>query len=77
MAYYTQHQTGSIVERLLAGSAFALERAAARYAHYRVYSESLSELRALSDRELEDIGLHRSSLKTIARQAADRSVTLK
>ena len=77
MAYYTQSQTDSIIERLLAGSAFMLDRAATRHAHYRVYHESLSELRSLSDRELDDIGMHRSTLKDVAREAADRQVKLK
>ncbi|MEM9575991.1 MAG: DUF1127 domain-containing protein [Pseudomonadota bacterium] len=77
MAYYTQTKTVSIVERLLAGAAFALESAATKYAYYRIYRASLSELRALSDHELNDIGIHRSSLKAVARDAAQRQMGMK
>ncbi|MCV6584542.1 MAG: DUF1127 domain-containing protein [Marinibacterium sp.] len=40
-----------------------------RYATFRVYQKTLSEMRALSDRELADLGLHRSMLRRIALQA--------
>ena len=36
----------------------------------RVYRQTLNELLALSDRELADLGLHRSQLRSIAWQAA-------
>lgn len=76
MAYQAQTHTVTITERLLAGIAQAFGRAAERHAHYRVYRESLFELRALSDRELSDIGLSRSVLKSIALETADRQVPL-
>ncbi|MEO9782417.1 MAG: DUF1127 domain-containing protein [Sedimentitalea sp.] len=41
-----------------------------RFQSYRVYRHTLSELSVLSDRELADLGLHRSMLKRIAYQAA-------
>lgn len=41
-----------------------------RFQSYRVYRHTLSELSALSDRELADLGLHRSMLKRVAYQAA-------
>ncbi|WP_420005764.1 DUF1127 domain-containing protein [Arenibacterium sp. LLYu02] len=42
----------------------------AKYAQYRLYRETLSELNALSGRELADLGLNRSMLKRIALEAA-------
>ncbi|WP_424987832.1 DUF1127 domain-containing protein [Microbulbifer sp. S227A] len=41
-----------------------------RFQNYRVYRETLNELSALSDRELADLGLHRSMLRRVAHQAA-------
>lgn len=37
---------------------------------YRVYRQTLRELNMLSDRDLSDIGLHRSSIDSIAIEAA-------
>lgn len=42
----------------------------ARYAQHRVYRTTLDELKALSERELADLGLHRSQLEDVARSAA-------
>jgi uncharacterized protein YjiS (DUF1127 family) len=36
----------------------------------RVYSQTLSELQALSDRDLADLGLHRSLISAVAKEAA-------
>ncbi|MDU8912348.1 DUF1127 domain-containing protein [Aestuariicoccus sp. MJ-SS9] len=41
-----------------------------RMARRRLYKQTRSELIALSDRELADLGLHRSMLNRIAWQAA-------
>jgi uncharacterized protein YjiS (DUF1127 family) len=38
-------------------------------ANYRMYARTLRELNALSDRELADLGLSRSSLNDVARSA--------
>lgn len=35
-----------------------------------VYRQTLAELSALSDRELNDLGLHRSCLRSVAEEAA-------
>ncbi len=43
---------------------------AERYAKYRVYRTTLNELRGLSDRELADLALSRSMLRSIAYEAA-------
>lgn len=72
MAYYHDHKTYSLIERLLARMAKGFEDAAVRHAHHRVYRTSLAELRSLSARDLADIGLNRSMLKIAALEAADR-----
>ena len=46
---------------------------AQRLARHRLYRETLSELASLTDRELEDLGLHRSTLAEVARTAADQA----
>ncbi len=38
--------------------------------HRRVYNQTVRELRVLSDRELNDLGIHRSMIAEIAREAA-------
>ncbi len=43
---------------------------AQRYAKYRKYRETLSELETLTDRDANDLGLHRSQFREIARRAA-------
>lgn len=37
---------------------------------YKVYHSTLNELSQLSDRDLADLGLDRSSIRTVAKQAA-------
>lgn len=37
---------------------------------HRVYRQTLNELQALSDRELADLGLSRSALRSVALEAA-------
>ncbi|TNC74952.1 DUF1127 domain-containing protein [Rubellimicrobium roseum] len=41
-----------------------------RVAQYRAYRQTLSELGQLTDRELADLGLHRSQITEIATEAA-------
>lgn len=41
-----------------------------RFAQYKVYRQTFSELQDLSDRELSDLGLSRSGLKRLAIEAA-------
>ena len=41
-----------------------------RNRQYRVYRRTLGELSALSDRELSDLGIHRSAIRSIAHKAA-------
>ncbi|MCE8008932.1 DUF1127 domain-containing protein [Aestuariivita sp.] len=41
-----------------------------QFARWRLYRRTLAEISALSNRELADLGLHRSELKRVAWQAA-------
>lgn len=41
-----------------------------RYAQYRTYRTTLNELESLSDRELADLGLARTMLRSVAYKAA-------
>jgi uncharacterized protein YjiS (DUF1127 family) len=41
-----------------------------RYTKYSVYRATVAELDALTDRELADLGLHRSQLRDVAYEAA-------
>ena len=40
------------------------------YARYRKYRDTLNELDNLSERELDDLGLNRSDVRRVARNAA-------
>ncbi|WP_223274754.1 DUF1127 domain-containing protein [Tateyamaria sp. syn59] len=51
-------------------AARVFEAAAERRAKQRVYRTTLNELNALSNRELADLGLHRSELKRVAWESA-------
>ena len=43
---------------------------AERFAQYRSYRTTLDELAMLTDRELADLGIHRSTIREIAFEAA-------
>lgn len=45
----------------------------ARYARYRVYRNTVRELSRLSDRALTDLGLSRSMIRSLAREAAKQN----
>ncbi|WP_299687358.1 DUF1127 domain-containing protein [uncultured Tateyamaria sp.] len=71
MAYYNEvAQRSDLVERLLGSAARYLTAAAERRAVRRTYRTTLAELQTLSNRELADLGLHRSELKRIAWDSA-------
>lgn len=53
------------------GIAALLETAKTRFARYRLYRQTVRELSGLSDRELADLGLHRSMIRQVARQATE------
>jgi uncharacterized protein YjiS (DUF1127 family) len=68
MAYVNSTRAGqsSVVERfagVFANVSAALQRR-------RIYAQTLNELRALSNRELADLGIARSMITEIARDAA-------
>lgn len=68
MAHWTQTQHGAAG---LAGRLDAIRQdLSARLARYRLYRRTLDELAALSDRDLADLGLHRSQIRDVAREAA-------
>ncbi|WP_299611946.1 DUF1127 domain-containing protein [uncultured Tateyamaria sp.] len=71
MAYYNNvAQRSDLVERLLGSVAHAFEAAAERRAKQRIYRSTFNELNVLSNRELADLGLHRSELKRVAWESA-------
>ena len=70
MAYITDAKGASLNERLFGGLAQYFAKAAEYQARRRVYRTTLAELRALSDRELNDIGMSRAMLKGVALDAA-------
>ncbi|MEL7212393.1 MAG: DUF1127 domain-containing protein [Pseudomonadota bacterium] len=67
MAYVTHAQTGSHSHTETPKALWS--SLAARFAAYRKYRKTLSELRTLSTRELNDLGLNRSMLKRVALEA--------
>ncbi len=72
MAYYNETPSAgsTLVERALGYAAHLLETAATRHAQRRVYNQTLTELGALSNRDLADLGLHRSELPRVAWDAS-------
>ena len=72
MAYYNDvAQRSDLVERILGTAARVFEAAAERRAKQRVFRTTFNELNVLSNRELADLGLHRSELKRVAWEAAE------
>ena len=69
MTYATQSRTTatSLVERLNTFRAAIADR----YASHKIYRATLSELSALTDRDLADLGISRSMIKGIAMEAAN------
>lgn len=47
-----------------------LTNLAERFAQYRIYRSTLNELAGLSDRELGDLGFHRTTIREVAAKAA-------
>ncbi|MCG7630406.1 DUF1127 domain-containing protein [Epibacterium sp. MM17-32] len=57
-----------------AGVAQMVQALREKIAQYRVYRQTLTELNALSGRELADLGLNRSMLKRVALEAAYENI---
>ena len=68
MAYLIDTRVNT--EGLFARVAAALRGLNLRHAQYRVYRRTFDELNRLSVRELDDLGLNRSMLRSIAWEAA-------
>lgn len=68
MALSKAHGTSSVSLSARAGQ--AIDGLLASFARRRVYSVTLRELSALSDRELSDLGLSRTDLRRVAYEAA-------
>lgn len=66
MAYVANHTT--VVSKGLGLSAL-FSKMAARFNQHRVYRTTVTELGALSNRELADLGLNRSMIRRIALEA--------
>lgn len=74
MAFYTDTtQKQDWIDRAYAVAIRTLQNAASRHTQHRVYTQTLYELRQLTDRDLADLGLNRADLKDIARQAAEEA----
>jgi uncharacterized protein YjiS (DUF1127 family) len=67
MAYVTTTRSNASLTdffaRLVQGVQLATQRR-------RVYQQTLTELNALSDRDLSDLGLHRAAIQSVAKAAA-------
>lgn len=55
--------------RALAADQGIVARLRSAFADYRLYLATIDELAQLSDRELADLGLHRASIRDVARQS--------
>ena len=74
MAYYNEiSQRGDLVERAYATLADYFHAAAARHAARRIYRTTFHELNVLSNRDLADLGIHRSEIKRLAWEAAEKA----
>jgi uncharacterized protein YjiS (DUF1127 family) len=67
MAYLNATRTQNV---LFARLSDAFDTLVTHYQKRRVYRQTLNGLEALSNRELADLGLHRSELRRVAREAA-------
>lgn len=74
MQYQVQTQSQPLGMRISSAAASLLAGVTARYKHYRVYRNTLNELQNLSDRDLNDLGLGRGSLRATALEAANATV---
>ncbi len=68
MAYLTT--TSATDTSFTARATAAFQHVVASYKQHRLYRETFNELSALSNRELADLGLHRSNLQQVARESA-------
>lgn len=69
-SYNALARRGDLIERTLGMVTRFLNTAVERRTKHRTYRDTLAELQTLSNRELADLGLHRSELKRIAWESA-------
>ncbi|WP_170381753.1 DUF1127 domain-containing protein [Ruegeria atlantica] len=69
------HQT-ALKGAPVTGLAFLIEAAKTRFIRHRIYRQTVNELSVLSNRELADLGLHRSMIRRVAMQAAEENTAL-
>lgn len=67
MAYTAQ--STSLTTGIFSQFAGFIDTAITRYQQNQLIRQTYNELNALSDRELADLGLHRSNLKAVANEA--------
>lgn len=63
------NETRSTSSSLALDLSAAVHHLVQRLADYRAYRSTLAELRALDDRSLADLGIHRSEIHRVAREA--------
>ena len=74
MAYANQAQRTALAQGPLWTRIAELRAGIAeRAAKYHLYRQTVNELGSLSDRDLSDLGLHRSMIASVARQAVDKA----
>ncbi len=65
------HTQTAVKNAPLFSFAAMIEDAKSRFARRRIYRQTVNELSALSNRDLADLGLHRSMIRRLAKQASD------
>ena len=70
MAYVTTSRSLDLGSGLAPRFSRLMAKSSEYLARRRVYNVTLAELRSLSDRELNDIGMSRSMIKSVALEAA-------
>ena len=73
MAFVTQTRRSTAGDSLGQRLAAIRQDLSDRLARRRLYRRTVSELAALSDRDLADLGLHRASIEEVAYEAAYRA----
>nr|WP_319246853.1 DUF1127 domain-containing protein [uncultured Celeribacter sp.] len=68
MAYANDIRNAATAPSALSGGLF--KAVAERFARYKVYRETVLELSELSDRDLADLGMSRSTIRAVAYEAA-------
>jgi len=70
MAHFAENISTSAVRGPIAG---LFGRIAGAFVRRRIYKRTYAELNALTTRELDDLGISRSMISRLAREAADKN----